>query len=202
MGVKNVSFQHFGGQVADPEKTLAEARREAERLVNNARGKAAEIEQTAYQAGFSQGEQAGLKVGMASAQPSIDGVAVLVEELNRLLLSSLEAMEPEIIRMVQLVAQRVIHTTIAADDEVLLRVIRAAMAEVDKQWDVTVRVNPQELDTIQTHEAALAALRENAHVKLVADPAVEAGGCVVQAPTGFVNASVRQALDNLFAFEE
>jgi len=37
---------------------------------------------------------------------------------------------------------------------------------------------------------------------LVADATVERGGCIVQAPQGFVNASVRQALENLFAFEE
>ncbi len=198
MAVKKVEYQDFGVHRQTPEEIIDRA----EEIIAKATADAAKIEQIAYEQGFAQGEQAGIKMGMASAQPNVEGVAALIEQLNTMLLATLEAMEPEIIRLVQLVAERVIYTKIAADDEVLVKIIKAAMAEVDKKWEVTVRVNSQEHETLSLYVNEFERIRESKKVTLVADPGVEPGSCFVEAPPTFVHASVRQALENLFNFEE
>jgi flagellar assembly protein FliH len=202
MDVKQVEYQTFHGEKDSPEKRLARAIEEAERLISDAHAQADRIQKEAYEKGFAQGEQAGVKMGLASAQPSADGAAALVEQLNTLLLATLEAMEPEIIRLVQLIAERVIQTKIAADDEILVKVVRAAMAEVDKGWAVTVRVNPTELETLRVHQDEFSRIAEAKSVTLTADESIEPGGCRIITPGGFVDASVRLALSNLFRFED
>jgi flagellar assembly protein FliH len=198
MDVKKVQFQRF----REGHRSAEELRDEARRLVDEAKQKADGIARQAYEQGFAQGEQAGFKIGMAKAQPNVEGIAALIEELNRLLLTTLESMEPEIVRLVQAVAEKVIHTTIAADSEVMTRVINAAVAEADKNWEATVRLNPTDYETIQRHPEAVARLAEARRVKLVADPSLPGGGCIVETPTGYVDASVKRAIDAVFKFEE
>jgi flagellar biosynthesis/type III secretory pathway protein FliH len=84
----------------------------------------------------------------------------------------------------------------------MTRVINAAVAEADKNWEATVRLNPTDYETIQRHPEAVARLAEARRVKLVADPSLPGGGCIVETPTGYVDASVKRAIDAVFKFEE
>jgi flagellar assembly protein FliH len=201
MDVKKVQFQRFAGRET-PEEIVARARAEARRLVEHAKADADRIERQAYEQGFTQGEQGGLKMGMIKAQPAVDGLIKLIEELDRLLLKTLESMEPEIIRLVQVVAEKVIHTTIAADSRVMIEVVKAALAEAEQKWDVTVRVSRQEYDTLSQFTAEFERLRRAGRVAVVADETLPSGGCVVETPVGFVDASVQRAIDELFKLEE
>ncbi|MDP8224560.1 MAG: FliH/SctL family protein [Candidatus Lernaella stagnicola] len=202
MSGKKIEFERFDNPRQKPVELVAAAQAEARKMVADAKQEVDRIEQQAYEQGFQQGEQAGIKMGMASAQPSVEAIAALLEQLNSLLLQTLEAMEPEVIKIVQLIAERVIHTKIAGDDQVLVRVVKAAMAEVDQKWDATVHVNPQEYETLTLHVNEFERIRDAGKVTLVADADIEPGGCRVETPQSFVDASVRQALANLFEFEE
>lgn len=202
MKVKKVEYRPFSDGYKSREQVLAEAQDEARQLLEKSHKDLARVEQEAYEQGFAQGEQAGVKMGMAQAQPSVEGVSKLFEELNNMLLRTLESMEPEIIRLVRLVAERVMQTVLAQDHEVIVRVVRAALAEADRRWEVTVRVNPTEYETLKYYEADFARIQQASNVKLVADPRIEAGNCRVESPEGFVDSSLKRALDQLFTFEE
>jgi len=202
MKVKKVEYRPFADGFRDQDEILAEAQDEANRLLEKAQKNLARIEQKAYEQGFAQGEQAGVKMGMAQAQPSVEGVARLFDELNQMLLRTLEAMEPEIIRLVRLVVERVLQTMLAEDHEIMIKVVRAALAEADRRWSVTVRINPTEYETLKHFAPEFARIQQTGNVQLVADSQIEPGGCRVDAPEGFVDASLKRALDQLFTFEE
>lgn len=201
MSLKKVTFQDFGGRET-AESILERARAEAKRMIDEAKRNADKIEQVAYEQGFAQGEQAGVKMGMAKAQPNVDGMVAAVEEFNRLLLTTLEAMEPDIVELVRAIAAKVLHTVLAQDNEILVKIVRAAMAEVDKKWEVTIRINPQEFDTVSRFGDEFTRIREMQKVTIVADPGVPSGGCRVEYPQGFVGASLEHALDELFRAED
>lgn len=188
--VTNHTFPSFG----------EEAR--AEKLVDQAKRRAAAIERQAYEEGFSKGEAAGVKMGLAKAMPTVEHFGALAEELNQLVKNILTEMEPEIIKLVLAIAEKVIHTTIASDSEVVQRVINAAMKEMEDRWEVTVRVNQGELEFLQQHQEQWLKVEQAEKVNLVADPSVEPGGCIVQAPRGFVDATLKTALERVAKIRE
>ncbi len=167
---------------------------ESRTLVTLARERAAMIERQAYQEGFAQGEAAGRRLGLAQAAPSVEALARLVERLDQLMFQTLARMEPEIVRMVLAIAERVIFTTIEADNTVIQRVVQAALKEVEGRWAVTVRVNPGDCELLQQHKDQWLRIDRADKVTLVPDPAIEPGGCIVETPQGFVDATLRTAL--------
>jgi len=183
--VQNLAFPSFDQQDKDKQ------------LIADAKQKAAAIERRAYEQGFHKGEAAGIEMGLAKALPSVENFVTLVEHFNHLLLETLAAMEPEIIRLVLLIAEKVIRTTLAEDDEVLQRVVKAALKEVDERWEATIRINPNEYEMIKQSEAHWQRTKNAELVKLIADPAVAPGGCIVETPQGFVDASLDTALERV-----
>jgi len=163
-------------------------------IIAAARQKAAAIERAAYEEGFAKGEAAGTRMGLEQMMPAVETFAGLVQQLNQLATNTLAGMEPEIIRLVLAIAERVIHTRIEADDKVLHRVIEAAVGEIDERWNVTVKVNPGEYETLQKYQEIFKQLDRLGKVTLLPDPSITPGGCIVQAPEGFVDATLETAL--------
>jgi len=172
----------------------------AKAVLARAMEEASQIERQAYENGYHAGEAAGMQVGLNRAAPSVAALAQLVENLNQLIYNALAAMEPDIIRLVLSIAEKVICTTIETDSTVVVRVVKAALREAEERWDVTVRVNPGDLETLKSFEAEWRKIGENRKVVLLPDPEITPGGCVVQTPAGFIDAVVSGMLERLGKF--
>ncbi len=167
---------------------------DARNMVVMAQERAAMIERQAYQEGFAQGETAGRRMGLAQAAPGVEAIARLVERFDQLMKETLAAMEPEIVRMVLAIAERVIHTVIAEDHTVVQRVVQAALKELDDRWAVTIKVNPGDYEFLEATRAQWLRVEYASKVTLTADASVEPGGCIAQTPQGLVDATLKTIL--------
>ena len=151
-----------------------DAQAEARRIIDEARREAEGIRADARREGYEEGRQAAL------AEISGDAVRIAVERAR-----SAAAGEADLRRLAVRIAERILGAKLALSPEVVVEVVRQAIAAARKP--VSVRVHPEDLALV---ERALA----DAPVAWVADPLIERGGCVVDTGRGPVDARLATQL--------
>jgi flagellar assembly protein FliH len=171
---------------------------QCERLLQEARLKVSEIEKEAYEKGFSEGQRSGAEVGEKMAEALLKQYAASLEALNKLRKELFATSEREVIRLSLEIARKIIKREVAIDEELILTLVRVALARVADQALITVRVNPKDCHFIERHRAAGLAGPESGavseSVKLVEDPLIPRGGCIIETESGTIDARIEEQL--------
>jgi flagellar assembly protein FliH len=179
----------------DQESRLQTAEEQAESLVRQAKVEASEIEKQAYERGFSEGEKAGRELGEKALEALLKQYAKTLEELNNLRKEIFAASEGEVVRLALEIARKVIRREVSADEELVLTLVKVALSRLADQTVMTVRVNPADYQTIQRHHHAHSSSSSLAEgVKLVDDPSVSRGGCLIETESGIIDARIEEQL--------
>jgi len=174
--------------VPDPAEILAEARRQADALL-----------QEAYQEGLKRGVDAGRQSFLDSVGQSAEALTRAAEAMRRAREEFLGSLEPQAVRLASAIAERVIRREVQTDPA---RMARACLHELVDRERVTVRLNPGDCETLQKEDISLLEQFDGVkQLQVVADDAVEPGGCLVDTETilvdGQLSAQVERGLDNL-----
>lgn len=147
----------------------------------------AALERDAFAKGYAQGERAGVEAGNRRGDAMVRRLGETLEELASLRQTLLQQSERQLVQLALAVARRIVRREVAADDELLMALARVALDKLGEAGQATIRLHPEDF----TRAAARGAERwEAAHVTVVADAAVSRGGCLVESPFGFVDASI------------
>jgi flagellar assembly protein FliH len=166
-------------------------RREAEKLIENARAAAERIQKDAYHEGFSQGEAAGRKLTDQKLEPILKSIERLIVSLGRERETLVERYEAEIVRLALLVAARVVHREIEADHDVVLDVARDALAKVVKAERISIKVSPFDLDVLRQATVSDSPPEwMQANVSIEGDFQIGRGGCKVLTDAGEIDATI------------
>ncbi|MBZ0271686.1 hypothetical protein K8I61_06595 [bacterium] len=157
----------------------------------------ARIERDAYHEGFAQGEKAGREMGRQQMQPAIENLGRMIEELAGAREAMLRAMEGKIARLAIDAAERIVKRKIEEDDTIVADVVRAAIDEAIDRGCLIVRVAPQEEKIVAELRPELLQLSGVDDVRVVADPNVSPGGCLIETESGLVDARVGTAAAEL-----
>ena len=174
---------------------FAAVQQESELLVLQAREKVSEIEKEAYEIGFAQGQKAGLEVGEKMVETLLKQYSVSIEELNKLRKEVFSSSERQVIRLALEIAKKIVKREVAIDDELILTLVKVALDRVADQALITIRVNPKDYHAIEHHHASrpdAGALNET--VKLIEDPLIGRGGCVIETDGGTIDARIEEQL--------
>lgn len=193
------------------EAILADARREAERFMEQAREESAlELEDMRRQAaseGFQQGMQEGLLAGQLEAQQQLEKDAARQEAEVKAFLEGaqtekellLEKSKEDLKELALAIAEKVIRVSLRSSSDILIRMIEAATAKKRRcEWvqiyiaDCDARTNAQ---TIPELTEAMRHLSDRVRVIPMADD--ESGTCIIEMPDEIIDASVSTQLDNL-----
>ncbi len=193
------------------EAILADARREAERFMEQAREESAlELEDMRRQAaseGFQQGMQEGLLAGRLEAQQQLEKDAARQEAEVKAFLEGaqtekellLEKSKEDLKELALAIAEKVIRVSLRSSSDILIRMIEAATAKKRRcEWvqiyiaDCDARTNAQ---TIPELTEAMRHLSDRVRVIPMADD--ESGTCIIEMPDEIIDASVSTQLDNL-----
>lgn len=207
------SFQDLEGKAR---AIVDEARQEARRIVDEAeqrgRRRAAQLEREAIPRGHEQGrreafEQAREEAGRVALQEARQNYTQLFQALT----AGLEAFEQNKRRLLAIAESELLELAVAigrrvckysvADSSSSARANAVALLELVKhENDVELHLNPADLQTLgaAANETLVAADRLG-HVELVADPAVDRGGCVLNSRTGTIDAKLETQLDRVAA---
>jgi flagellar biosynthesis/type III secretory pathway protein FliH len=189
----------------DAEAIVDRAAGDAESLVRQAQGKALEVveaahahatklEEDARQLGREEGYAAGKSAAEDELTPVITTIRELIESIRTQRSAVIAAAEPELARLAMAIAERVIHTELQTNQNVIVENVRQALTRLVSREVVTLRVNPVDLDTIRHRRDEIVAAGDVEHLRIVEDQRVDRGGVIVETDAGTIDSKVSTQL--------
>jgi type III secretion protein L len=171
-------------------RQIVEAREEARRLLAAAANDAATIRQNAETAAQTIREDA-----------KREGNEAALLEWNTLLFETRErrdqalaSAERDILRLAVKIAEKIIGREIERDRTAVVDIVANAMRQARRNETVTVRVNPADLELIETHRHRLARSTREQLLDIVPDPRVRSAGCLIESESGAIDARLETQL--------
>jgi flagellar assembly protein FliH len=178
---------------------LETVRREAAKIVQQAHQQAEQVRR--------QAEAAGRAAAVEAAQKALDekiagrlnsfvaALDQLVSETDEAKSDWLRRWEQSAVAVSAAIAQRVIRRELAQQPEISLEWIRESLRLAAGANEITLHLNPSDYDLLGGGADKLAAsLGKLAPTKIVADPEVTGGGCVVQTSRGRIDQQIESQL--------
>jgi flagellar assembly protein FliH len=176
--------------------TLEQVERQAQTLMEAARRKAAALMEAGHREGTVQGRAEALAHAEKGLQELAASVKSATERLQALETACRARADEMVVTLALAVAERVLHAEIARDPAAMLPVVRNALALLPSPGDVVIRIHPDAVALLQAHRDALQdAFPDAKNLRIVGDPVVSAGGCMVDTPHSLVDATFPTQLD-------
>ena len=173
-------------------------RKEIEDILREAQEKASVLEREAYEKGFAQGEKDGVELGQRKALKLGENIENLLRSMDSLRQEILPHYEREIVELVFVIAQKVIHRNIRSDDAAIEGTVLSALKLAAEKSKATLRVNPEDFDYVEElRPEFFAAVKELKALTVTSDPSITRGGCLLESPYGDVDARVETQLDKI-----
>jgi flagellar assembly protein FliH len=151
------------------------------------------IEKTAYESGFRQGEKAGLAIAEKKIELSMRRYAEAVLAIGKVKAQLYTQVEHEVVKLAIEVAKKIVHREIQADREVIQSLVKVALSHVAEKSAVTVHLHPTDYSFILERRAELAqGADEGRDIVLLADKAIDRGGCLVETECGDIDARIEE----------
>ena len=178
---------------------LESVRCEAAKIVQQAHQQAEQVRRQAEAAGRAAAEQSAqlaLDEKIAARLNSfIAALDQLVADTNDAKADWHRRWEQSAVAVAAAIAQRIVRREIQHRPEISLEWIRDALRLAAGAADVTLHLNPSDYEMLGSRSEQLAqALGKLAPTSIVADPAVSAGGCVVQTRLGRIDQQIESQL--------
>jgi flagellar assembly protein FliH len=153
----------------------------------------AQIEKTAYESGFRQGEKAGMAIAEKKIEASLRRYGEAVLEIGKLRKQLYHQVEREVVKLAVEVAKKIVHREIQADPEIIQTLVKVALSHVAEKSAVTVHLHPSDYNYILEHRSELSSGPEDGReVVLLADKSIERGGCLIQTECGDIDARIEE----------
>lgn len=157
------------------------------------------LQQAAYEEAFEQGRKAGHKAGYeAGEREGLKAARAEVEKFNQVMAALADPVarlddsaEDQLVQLVLQVAQQVIRREIQTQPGEVMAVIREAIAMLPMSArEIAVRLHPDDLALVCENWGD----EEHGGWKLVEDPSLSRGGCIVQTPSSRIDATVEKRI--------
>lgn len=182
----------------EAEKIIRNANDEAARLVADSQERAKQIEQEAQQQGWEDGYERGTHKAGEEYSGRLEEANDIVQNAFAERQEIIAGSEDEIIHLAMAVARKVISNELVANPESIVEIVKRAIQKVTDREEVSVRVNPENLDTtISAQDEISQSVKGIRKFKVLADPSVTLGGCVVETPNGNVDARIERQLEEI-----
>lgn len=155
----------------------------------------AAIEREAFAQGFAQGERSGAEAAAARSEAVLQRLKQTIEELQALRAEMIHKTERQVVQLSIAMARRIVHREISLDPELLSAMARVALDRLGEAATATIRLHPD--DYAATAGASSDARTESGAVRVVADPVVRRGGCLVQSEFGLIDVSADAQIQEL-----
>jgi flagellar biosynthesis/type III secretory pathway protein FliH len=125
-------------------------------------------------------------------------VAEFLENLEEQLEVNDQKMGRTVVQLAVTIAELIVKREVAVDRELVLREAREALRRVVGVQQLTLRVNPFDLDLVREQKSQVLAGSEAVReMRIEPDEAVARGGCIVESEAGNVDARLSTQLRNI-----
>jgi len=109
-----------------------------------------------------------------------------------------DRIEPELVRLSIVIAEKVIGRELEVAPETVLDIVRSAMKRLRERETLRLSVNPRDLDTVKNaRDDLISAVDGVRKLEVVEDRRVDPGGCVIESPSGTLDARIRTQIDEV-----
>lgn len=197
---------------ADRIRSAAEA--EAQRILADARTKAAELATASESEARQKGHELGLKQGLEEGRKSghaeaLSRSAAQLAQIQKAWVDAAAAFDAQrdamerqvadaVLRLALVFAEKVVRRTAAVDSQTVVRQLSDAISYVLRPCDVKVSIHPDDRPVLeQAMPQLLAGLANLKHMQLIDDDSLSRGGCVLAYGQGRIDATIDTQLRRL-----
>ncbi|MDD2851649.1 MAG: FliH/SctL family protein [Desulfuromonadaceae bacterium] len=146
---------------------------------------------------------AGLKEGKDLAERGLINVFRALrassETIHNLREKVFRESEDEILKLVMLIARKVITREVSQDRTIISYVVKNALTGLSVREEITVRINPEDYQLVTTgRDQLLSDELLNDRLLLKPDPSVATGFCLVDTNMGTINATLEGQMEQLY----
>jgi flagellar assembly protein FliH len=153
----------------------------------------AQVEKTAYENGFVQGERAGMEIAGKKVEAAMRRYGEAILEMGKLKGEIYRQAERDVVKLALEVAKKIVHREVQVDKEIIQTLVKVALSHVAEKSAVTVHLHPVDCNYILEHKSELSQGEGHAReIVLLADKSIERGGCLIQTECGDVDARIEE----------
>ncbi len=176
------------------EEILRQANDDKEKMLELAQREAVKIRDEALKQGYDEGKTQGIEQGekrynekVAELQNEFLSLAhSLQREKEKLLAQS----ESELVALAVEIAKAVVHQELLTHREIVVNLTHEAVSRLIQRENLTVRVNPEDLDILNLHKEEILQKNDLKSFHLVEDIRVPKGGVIVESSGGQVDGRI------------
>jgi len=183
---------------ASREKDIRAKEEEARQLMVKVQREVDDLKEDARKAGNQQGYQDGYNDGKAEMERLIDRLKVIIQAAIDKRKEIIEDSEEQIVRIILLMARKVVKHITDKDEKVVIENIKAALQKVQGKEQIIIRVNSKDLEMTTEHkEEFIAMIEDLKFIKILEDSRVDRGGCVIETDFGSIDARIATQLEEM-----
>ena len=149
----------------------------------------------AYARGVDEGRkiaERGLAHVFRALRDGVDSLASLREKVLR-------ESEGDLLKLSTLVAKKIILQEMRQDSQILVNIIAATVSCCSEQDKITIRLSPDDYKMVMAERQMLAGVvGDESRVAFAPDDSIKLGGCLVETPTGTVDARIEAQLEEVY----
>jgi flagellar assembly protein FliH len=171
------------------------AEREAQRILEEAKSKAAQLEREAFEKGFALGEKAGREMAEKAMEETLMALNVAISGWREEMERRWEELTEEVVRLALAVARKVIKREVVQDPKVILDSLRGALKGAALREEVIIKVHPMDAETLRESKGSLLReLEEVNSLRIEADERLSRGDALVECPQGELDLRLERQL--------
>jgi len=155
-----------------------------------------QIEKEAYEKAFQLGEKAGLESGERMFRSAVQSLVEAAEGLKHAEKEFYGRVEEEILDLVLATTRKVVQREINTQRDVILDVLRQAIAKTIDRERIRVRINPSDYDFVHTHKSDIVSTVDGVKDLVIeGDESISRGGAVVDSDYGTIDARIERRFE-------
>ena len=154
----------------------------------------ARLEKEAYEKGFEQGQRDGLALEKSKMDEMTKQLEALFAGLRDLKPQIYSESEEEILKLVLLIARKVVREEISINRKVIGNTIKAALSYLTEKRKIKIIISPDDMEEVKTLLPDLSRLTKGGYFQLMEDNAMEKGGCTLETGFGRINGTIEDQL--------
>lgn len=157
-----------------------------------------QIEKEAYEKAFKLGEKAGAERGEQMFRSAVQSFIEAAEELRQMQQEFYRRVEGEILDLVLATTRKVVQREVDSQKDMILNVLKEAIAKTMDRERVRVRINPSDFDFVHAHKPdILQAIDGIKHLVIERDEAISRGGAIVESDYGTIDARIERRFEEV-----
>lgn len=174
-----------------PRDPLEELEETIQNRLMEAERHAQELESEGYEKGYAQGMKDGSETGLKSMLITQEHLEKLFQVMQALPRKIFTDYREWFINATLSVAKRVIRKELDTHPQILAHLIGSLLDEVRETNNLTLYLNPRDIDSLEAHTGLKEILKEsNRSFTLKPDPQLERGGCRIETEFQILDASM------------